>query len=63
MARTRILKTRRHDEEAQIEFELAYLPSLTTRQRFDLMFQKSREMAAAMRRGQARGKTEIIKRT
>ncbi len=62
MARTRILKTLRHDEEAEIEFELAYLRSLTTRQRFELMFQKSREMAAMLRPGKARGKTEIIKR-
>jgi len=62
MARTRILKTRRHDEEAQIEFELAYLRSLTTRRRFELMSQKSCEMAAMLRRHERRKTMDIIKR-
>jgi hypothetical protein len=41
-----ILKTRTHNERAEIEFELDYLASLTTQQRFEMMLQKSREMAS-----------------
>ena len=36
------------DEEKEMEFELAFLRSLTTQQRFDLMFQRSREMAEVL---------------
>ena len=33
------------DEEKELQFELAYQRSLTTQQRFEMMFRKSRELA------------------
>jgi len=36
-----VLKLDKHDEEREIEFELAYLASLTTQERFELMFWKN----------------------
>ncbi len=33
------------DEEKELQLELAYQRSLTTQQRFEMMFRKSREMA------------------
>ena len=58
-----ILKTRTHNERAEIEFELAYLASLTTQQRFEMMLQKSREMASLRKRHGSRRTTQIVKRT
>jgi len=42
-----ILKLEIDDEEREIEFELAYLRALTTQERFELMFRKSREMRSS----------------
>jgi len=39
-----ILKLNKHNEAKEIEFELDYLTSLTTQQRFELMFRKTQEM-------------------
>ena len=36
-----ILKLDKHDEDKEIEFELDYLTSLTTSQRFEMMFRKT----------------------
>lgn len=44
-----VLKTRTCNERAEIEFELDYLTSLTTQERFEMMFRKSCEMAALRR--------------
>ena len=41
-----VLKLTKHDENKEIDFELDYLLSLTTKQRFEMMFEKSRQMAA-----------------
>ncbi|MHC4165748.1 MAG: hypothetical protein ACYSWQ_02195 [Planctomycetota bacterium] len=58
-----ILKLDGHDEDKEIEFELDYLMSLTTAQRFELMFQKTREMLSLSGRTNAdRRATEVIKR-
>ncbi len=57
-----ILKTRTHNERAEIEFELNYLASLTTQQRFDMMLRKSREMASLRKRHGSRRTTQIVKR-
>ena len=51
------------DEEKELAFELAYLRSLTTQQRFDLMFRKSREIVEILIRNGHREPTAIIKRT
>ncbi len=58
-----VLKLERDDEEKEIEFELEYLLSLTTQQRFDLMFQKSKEIAEILLRHGYRKPFEIIKRS
>jgi hypothetical protein len=58
-----ILKLDKHDEDKEIEFELDYLTSLTTNQRFQMMFTKTKEMLSLLReRNEHRKITEIIKR-
>ena len=62
-----ILKLDRHNEEKEIEFELDYLTSLTTGERFQMMLQKREEMlsllsSATGKRNERRKTTEIIKR-
>ena len=57
-----ILKLKKHDEKKEIDFELKYLMSLTTRQRFEMMFEKSRQMAALLRRNGRRKTTKVVKR-
>ena len=57
-----ILKLDKHDEDKEIEFELDYLASLTTSQRFELMFTKTREMLRLLKKDGRRTTTEIIKR-
>ena len=57
-----VLKTRTHNERLEIEFELDYLTSLTTQQRFEMMLRKSREMAFLRKRHGNRRTTQIIKR-
>jgi len=58
-----ILKLEEDDEERELEFELAYLLSLTTQERFELMFRKSREMAEQLLKHGHRKPVEIAKRT
>ena len=58
-----ILKLDRHNEDEEIEFELDYLTSLTTQQRFELMFRKTEELLSLHKKKIARRKTtEVIKR-
>ena len=69
-----ILKLDEHNEDKEIEFELEYLKSLTTSQRFQMMNRKTREVlsllsspqrvhgAAAGKKKERRKTTEIIKR-
>ena len=45
-----VLKIERDDEEQELAFELAYQRTLTTQQRFELMFRKSREIAEMLLR-------------
>ena len=58
-----VLKLERTNENQEIEFELDYLTSLTTRQRFEMMLQKSREMALLLKRNGRRKSTQVVKRT
>ena len=58
-----VLKRRTDNERVEIEFELDYLTSLTTQQRFEMMLRKSREMASLRKRHGSRRTTQIIKRT
>jgi hypothetical protein len=61
-----ILKLDKHNEKKEIEFELEYLTSLTTQQRFELMFRKTKEMLSLRKKRNARNShrktTKIIKR-
>jgi len=57
-----ILKLDKDDEDKEIEFELDYLTSLTTSQRFEMMFRKTREMLRLLKKDGLRTTTEIIKR-
>ena len=58
-----ILKLDRHNEDKEIEFELDYLASLTTQQRFELMFRKTEELLSLRKKKITRRKTtEVIKR-
>ncbi len=57
-----ILLMQSHDEDVEIEFELEYLLSLSIRERFMLMEQKSREMKNLLYSNGHRKAAEIIKR-
>lgn len=58
-----VLKLDKHDEDREIAFELDYLASLTTSQRFEMMFTKRQEMLSLLKKRNAnRTTTEIIKR-
>ena len=58
-----ILKLPADDPERELEFELAYLRRLTTAERFELMFQKSRELAESLMRHGHRPPAPIFKRS
>ena len=58
-----VLKLEKDDEQREIEFELDYLVSLTTQQRFQMMAQKSREMLLLLRRNEHGKSTQVVKRT
>ena len=58
-----ILKLDKHDEDKEIELELDYLMSLTTSQRFEMMFRKTEEMLSLRKKKNAhRAVTTVIKR-
>jgi hypothetical protein len=58
-----VLKIEKDDENREIEFELCYLKSLTTNERFLIMQKKSDEMKKMLRKRGYRKPTEIIKRS
>ena len=58
-----VLKLEKDDEQREIEFELDYMLSLTTQQRFQMMSQKSREMLLLLRRNEHGKSTQVVKRT
>ncbi len=57
------LKLKESDPERELDFELAYLRSLTTQQRFELMFRRSREIAELMAKRGHRKSPKVLKRT
>jgi hypothetical protein len=57
-----VLKIEKNDENKEIEFELSYLKSLTTRERFMLMQKKSEEIKKMLRSRGYRKSFEIVKR-
>jgi hypothetical protein len=48
-------------EDRELEFELAYQGSLTTAERFERMFRKSRELAEELLRRGYRKPSEVVK--
>lgn len=62
---TLILKTDPHasPEDRELKFELDFLQNLTVQVRFDLMFERSRQMAEALEANGHRAPPSILKRT
>ena len=60
---TSILKLNHHDINKEIEFELKFLKSLSVRERFKMMFKKTKEMIKLLEKSGRRKPFEIIKRT
>ena len=58
-----ILKLDKPDPDKEIDFELKYLKSLTTKQRFEMMLKKTREVYNILRNRGYRKTSKIIKRT
>ncbi len=57
-----ILKCTEDDEEKELDFEINFQLSLTTEQRFELMFKRSQEIAKALIENGYREPFKIIKR-
>jgi len=58
-----ILKLNRHNTKKEIEFELRFLKSLSVRERFEMMFKKTKEILSLLEKSGHRRPFEIIKRT
>ena len=61
--RTYILKLSKHNEKKEKEFELNFQQSLTTAERFEMMFYMSNLMKEMLLKNGYRKPFEIIKRT
>ncbi len=57
-----ILKLNKANPNKEIEFELNYLKSLTTKQRFQMMFKKTEEIRDLLKNHGYRKTSQIIKR-
>ncbi len=57
-----IIKLAKDDPEKELEFELEFQRSLTTQQRFEMMFRKSKELAQMLIENGHRKAFEIVKR-
>jgi hypothetical protein len=55
-------KLEEDDEDRELLIELEYLRSLTTQERFAIMFEKSRQLAETLLRHGHRRPVEIVKR-
>jgi len=62
-ANTRILELKSHDALKEMDFELKYLLSLSTEERFKLMFAKSKEIKSLANKNGYRKTAKIIERT
>lgn len=58
-----ILKLNKHNPKKEIEFELRFLKSLSVKERFEMMFKKTKEMVSLLEKSGHRKPFEIIKRT
>lgn len=59
---TRVLKLNQHNTKKEIEFELRFLKSLSVKERFELMFRKTKEILNLLKKSGHRRPFEIIKR-
>ena len=57
-----ILKLDRYNREKEIEFELKFLKSLSVRKRFEMMFQKRKEILDLLEKSGHRKSFEVVKR-
>lgn len=57
-----ILKTNSENPDTELDFELEYQLSITVQQRFEMMFEKSRQIAQMLIDNGHRKAPEIIKR-
>ena len=60
--KVRLLKLRKLDPKRELQFELDFQSSLTTQQRFEMMFRQSNIMKEILIRNGYRKPFEIIKR-
>jgi len=58
-----VLKLENDNQKKELIFELKYLLSLTTRQRFEMMLKKSKEIKNLLGKRGLRKAFQIIKRT
>jgi hypothetical protein len=58
-----VLKLKNDNQKKELIFELKYLLSLTTRQRFEMMLKKSEEIKNLLGKRGLRKAFQIIKRT
>lgn len=57
-----VLKLSKHNPEKEIEFELKYLLSLSVKERFEMMFTKTKEIIDLLNKSGHRRPFKIIKR-
>jgi len=57
-----ILKLKRHNARKEMEFELRYLNSLSVKERFEMMIEKTKEMRNLLEKHEDGKAFKIIKR-
>lgn len=60
--KTHILKLKRDNPKKELQFELDYQSSLTTKERFEMMFKRSNQLKEMLIKNGHRKPFEIIKR-
>ena len=60
--KTHILKLKRDNPKKELQFELDYQSSLTTKERFEMMFKRSNQLKETLIKNGHRKPFEIIKR-
>ena len=61
--KTFVLKLKKDNPKKEMEFEIAFQSSLTTQERFEMMFKKSNQIKEQLLRHGYRKPFEVIKRT
>jgi hypothetical protein len=60
--RTYVLKLKQNDPKKELKFEIDFQASLTTRERFEMMFKKSNQIKELLFKNGHRKTFEVIKR-